>query len=369
MRDTKRMSVVLSMVLSLSACRPKPDASSMEAGTGVASSATVAVAPAGPKPLPPEPVAALKGDAGPVPLKSLSDVPSLKGIWEPKRRADLKLLLTGVSAYVEHMQEDGRASIDAVFWQQRIKPAKLDDAVLALGDHVAVNGVLPEEFLNSLKEYLVSVKAEPHLGVWVTKEQNPAWFDYSGLATWIYREDPAYSREHIAARAKVGGSPFGWALLEKKTVYWRLAWEDKALAWLGMQLERQGKTLEPAELARFEIMQKSPLGAPQLTENVDIADLISDYKANEVRADTKYKNHIVRVFGTAREIKKDAFDAIYIVMDQGNQYSVPNVHCRVSKAYALKAADINRTDKVSVRGRVAGQVLTGVMLEDCEIDE
>jgi hypothetical protein len=43
-------------------------------------------------------------------------------------------------------------------------------------------------------------------------------------------------------------------------------------------------------------------------------DLVAEYKANEVRADAKYKGKRVVVFGVADDIKKDVLDSIYVIV-------------------------------------------------------
>ena len=57
--------------------------------------------------------------------------------------------------------------------------------------------------------------------------------------------------------------------------------------------------------------------AKKNVKDVDLDELLSDYKGNEVAADKKYKGKFIEVSGTARDIKKGFMDEMYIEVGTG----------------------------------------------------
>ncbi len=359
--------VVVLVCASTIGCKAKQTASTTFDDAG-AQSAAVALKPAR-KQLPPEPPPPIKDpqDGGSfLPLETIiAKAPALKGIWEAPKRDALRALLTALSSVFETLAPNGTSTLSMKTWE-RLKVVDLQFGFKLLEPYISMGGTLPEDFLVALRQYLASVESEPHLGVWKATEKSGEIFDFSALAAWMNREDPAYQREHIAARSKGGAAP--WSNVKAPVHRW-LAWEDKALGWLGMQLERRGEEMTSAELARYDALVNSPLGSPALTEDVQLSELLETYKNNEVRADAKFKGKVIRFSGSATDIKKNAFGGIYIVMTTGAEYQHPNVQCSVRKSLAAKASEIDKGSAITVRGKVSGMVLASVMVDDCEFAE
>jgi predicted NBD/HSP70 family sugar kinase len=100
---------------------------------------------------------------------------------------------------------------------------------------------------------------------------------------------------------------------------------------------------------------------------VSAEDLIAAYDKNEVKADNKYKGKWVEVSGIVANVAKDLTDDAYIVVGTGKEFEVIEVQCTFSdKKKAKAAADLDKGEKVKVRGFVKGKLMN-VQLEDCEL--
>jgi hypothetical protein len=103
---------------------------------------------------------------------------------------------------------------------------------------------------------------------------------------------------------------------------------------------------------------------PALT--VQLADLVGDYKANEVRADGKYKGKRVQVTGVVDDIKKNAFDQIYVVLGKGAQFDLETAQCHFPKEDTAKASALDKGTTLTVDCKCEGKILTSVNLADCK---
>jgi len=101
---------------------------------------------------------------------------------------------------------------------------------------------------------------------------------------------------------------------------------------------------------------------------VGIAQLLKDYKGNEVRADATYKGKRVRVTGTVDDIKKDIMDSIYVTIGTGAQFEIPQAQCYFDDDFAKKAASLEHGQKITVDCDAAG-LMMNVQMKDCSLVE
>ncbi len=99
---------------------------------------------------------------------------------------------------------------------------------------------------------------------------------------------------------------------------------------------------------------------------VDVATLVADYKANEVRGDAKYKGKRVQVTGIVGDIKKNAFDQIYVELGQGKQFDMETAQCHFPKESTEKAAMLDKGTTITVDCKCEGKIITFVNLADCK---
>jgi len=94
--------------------------------------------------------------------------------------------------------------------------------------------------------------------------------------------------------------------------------------------------------------------------------LMSDYTANEVAADAKYKNNTVQVSGIVDSIGKDILDTPYISLKTGGQYSFTVVQCMFAKSDESALATVSKGQSMTLIGQVTGK-LSNVILNGCRI--
>jgi len=97
---------------------------------------------------------------------------------------------------------------------------------------------------------------------------------------------------------------------------------------------------------------------------VTAVDLDAAYRANEVRADTLYKNKIVHVTGVVDKIAKDFTDRPVVTLRTNGDKGVT---CTFASADP-HLVDLDRESRVTLHGTGNGFVFHGVMLADCHID-
>lgn len=104
----------------------------------------------------------------------------------------------------------------------------------------------------------------------------------------------------------------------------------------------------------------------QPTIKVTADQIMSDYTANEVSADAKYKNNEVQVSGIVDTIGKDILDTPYIALKAGGEYSFSTVQCMFSKSDESALASVSKGQRIVLVGQVTGK-LGNVILNGCRI--
>ena len=110
----------------------------------------------------------------------------------------------------------------------------------------------------------------------------------------------------------------------------------------------------------------APATPAEAAQAVNATDLMADYKANEVRADGKWKGKLLSVSGVVGDIKKDILDQPYVILGSGAEFEIPEVQCTLKNGQEGAAAALSKGTKAAFKGRVKGLMLN-VQLEDCEL--
>jgi tRNA_anti-like len=107
-----------------------------------------------------------------------------------------------------------------------------------------------------------------------------------------------------------------------------------------------------------------PKATPELT--VDARKLWSDYEANEVAADARYKDKILRVTGVVASIDKDFLDNIIIHLRSPNEFM--NTMAKLEESETSKAAALSKGTKVELLCKCKGRLLGSPNLDDCTVN-
>jgi len=120
-------------------------------------------------------------------------------------------------------------------------------------------------------------------------------------------------------------------------------------------------TAPPTEAPPTPPPTEQPAPVPQIIE-ITAAQLYAEYEANEIAADQKYKNKMLKVTGVLSSISKDILGSPYIVLTGGGEYEVWGVQCTFSSAYEPQLAKLTKGQQVTVTGKCKGYLIN-VLLE------
>lgn len=278
----------------------------------------------------------------------LATYPVYAGLWTTTEKGDRDLLLTLVSVIMTENGIVGERMIAA----GKAKP-KIQEAAIKLFLLFTRTGTFPSAFMAGLSAYLDKLQGEPNMGTWAA---GPPPHDFTALAAWARREDPRYLRALLAARA---AEHFGYRFVAHEQPVDR-PWLAEELA----ALERLAllDTLTPAETARLVEVK-----AEASVVRVPIADLIDDYKDNEIRGDQRFKGKVVETTGALLSISKDAFGKAFLVLGKGSGFELNGVHCMLIDKSIEPASKLSKGGRATVRGTVTGLILGSVVISGCEL--
>jgi hypothetical protein len=100
---------------------------------------------------------------------------------------------------------------------------------------------------------------------------------------------------------------------------------------------------------------------------VAIGDLLSEYKANEIRADGKFKGKVVRTFGTVGQVGKGLGGEPFVTIGTGARLEIPTVQCFLANPTDPEALALSAGGKATVQGRV-DRLLGNVMVKACLVN-
>lgn len=127
----------------------------------------------------------------------------------------------------------------------------------------------------------------------------------------------------------------------------------------------ENQTATPAPSTKTETSaapaaESKPVEIPKVTAK----QLYTDYEANEVAADSKYKGKFFDISGTVKEIGKDILDKPYVTFEAGTQYSILSVQAMFDKSQQERLAQLTKGQQLTVRCEVGGKTLN-ISAEDC----
>jgi hypothetical protein len=93
--------------------------------------------------------------------------------------------------------------------------------------------------------------------------------------------------------------------------------------------------------------------------------IISDYEANEIAADNRYKNKVVQVKGIVDSVSKDFLGGLYIVIKSGDRYALNSIHASFPEESSGLLSKLKKGDNVTVTCDGKGFMVFSVMLSDC----
>jgi len=112
------------------------------------------------------------------------------------------------------------------------------------------------------------------------------------------------------------------------------------------------------------VEQDSSTAAPAVY--VSASKLFADYDANEVSADEKYKDRVLVVSATIKDIGKDIMDTMYVTLETTDD-SFGGVQCMFADEHKSHVASAAKGQQVTIRGRCDGKLMN-VLLRGCRFE-
>lgn len=120
--------------------------------------------------------------------------------------------------------------------------------------------------------------------------------------------------------------------------------------------EKKGETATPPT---------TETAAPEVAAiAIDAPTLLSQYDANEVKADNMFKGKVLRITGRVGDIKKDIMDDVYVTLQDNDKYSIRSVQCFIEDAAV--AANLTQGQQVTIEGKCDG-LLMNVLVKDARV--
>lgn len=279
-------------------------------------------------------------------------------LWDDKHQDDRNLVLTAVAELLITEEIASEQVLLPESLAKELERRKLMNIVLKVSATIPRTGALPRDFGERAKSYIAGLATEPRRGVWMPKKTGSLAVEFTALAYWLNPEDAGYLREFIASRR---GAGIGWEN-SKKPVRPYLVRERVALERLSLLA-----TLTPEERRRLNELKASPLG-DEPPDEIDLGELLKEYGSNEVRADDKFKEHVVEFSGVAGAIERRRIGGITLAIGTGRAFERPQAHCFFNESQTERVKAVNKGDRVRVRGKVDG-LLVNVIVKSCELVE
>lgn len=151
-------------------------------------------------------------------------------------------------------------------------------------------------------------------------------------------------------------------------------WVGFSLVFSGSAIIRIGSGFIGAVVVAFalfhfrDVAGESGSAAPTAVAVNEVAldALLSDYTANEVAADQRYKGRLIRIRGVLKEVNKDTLNAPFVVVGNGSDVALRDLQCSLSQSAGEEAAGLTRGEPITIQGRVSGLRLN-VQLTDCTV--
>ena len=104
----------------------------------------------------------------------------------------------------------------------------------------------------------------------------------------------------------------------------------------------------------------------QVVTQVNIRDILSAYKNNEVGADNKFKDKIIQTTGVIGSIKKDIMGSLYVTLGTGAQFEIPQIQAFFDDSQNNQLAQLDKGGQLTVVCRIEG-LMMNVLTKDCVI--
>jgi hypothetical protein len=110
----------------------------------------------------------------------------------------------------------------------------------------------------------------------------------------------------------------------------------------------------------------SPSSQPtKLSMIVNPYKLLADYQANEIAADSQYKDQFIEVTGIIDKIGKDILDTPYVTLEAGD--TIFNIQCFFKEQDEPALSQLTRGKQITIVGKCNGK-MGNILLKECVLN-
>jgi tRNA_anti-like len=104
-------------------------------------------------------------------------------------------------------------------------------------------------------------------------------------------------------------------------------------------------------------VQEDRARSEALVVDVAIAELLSEYKDDEARADRQFKGKTIQTVGIVSDVQKDLLGSLYVGLGTGRNFESPEVWCYVRPGQEAFALALPKGTRVAARGTLMGLMI------------
>lgn len=115
--------------------------------------------------------------------------------------------------------------------------------------------------------------------------------------------------------------------------------------------------------SQSDVSQESAKQPPIPVISVTAAQLMSEYDANELAADQKYKGKVVKITGKVNSIQK-MMGSSFVTLGSGKEFEIQSVQAFFDESYEGKLAQLQKGQSLTIQCTVDGKGM-GVSAKEC----
>lgn len=137
---------------------------------------------------------------------------------------------------------------------------------------------------------------------------------------------------------------------------------------LGNILGSNGTENDTTAAANADAKSSSSVEKPkEETIKISAVDILAEYEANAVKADSKYKGKMLEISGVIDDFGKDILDQTYITISDGKEFSTNDVQFYFDDSETSKVAELKKGDSVVIVGRCGEFNVFNLAVNDCKL--
>jgi hypothetical protein len=133
--------------------------------------------------------------------------------------------------------------------------------------------------------------------------------------------------------------------------------------WLGLMAAAVGTAQQQEQARQVQAAEEAQAIKDGPAVKVSAADLAKAYTANEIAADSKYKDKILEITGAVEQVRREGLGETTVELATGEEDD--NVLCKFDKGHQQEMEKLQPPQPVTIRGKCKGRDGNGIHLQKC----